>query len=226
MHTPLQKRKRRRPTRALLGFSLVEVMFVLAIFTLVLAMLAGFMVEMARGMKWATNKASTVRDVRSFTMRITNEAFDANAGIVYPGFALAERNDFTDRRASGLSGDCLVLVHKERFPTNGDPEHYTKIVAFFRLPNADGVGPVHRAEVDFDPPRDSTGTDFETFLASVFPDNPTGYPVVLELSRGLSNGSLFQNRGESSFLVNGEILHGTNNEEVTNTYNLTISPRG
>lgn len=223
---PAPAYRTKHPTRAASGFSLVEIVFVVAIFGLVSAMLAGFMVETGKGMLWATNKASTVRDVRSFTMRITGEAFDANTGIVYPGFALAQRDASTDRRNSGLSGDCLVLVHKERFPTNGDPEHYTRIVSYFRLPDADGVGPVYRAQVDFDPPRDPAGTDFESFMATVFPDNPTGFPVVLELSRGLSNGNLFQNRGESSFLVNGEILHGKNDDEVTNTYNLTISPRG
>lgn len=224
MHFPSHATK--HPTRASSGFSLVEVIFVVAIFGLVSTMLTGFMIETGRGMLWATNKASTVRDVRSFTMRITDEAFDANVGYVYPGFALAQRDSITDRRASGLSGDCLVLVHKERFPNNNDPEHYTKIVAFFRLPDDDGLGPVHRAEVEFDPPEDPAGTSFESIMADAFPDDPSGFPVVLELSRGLSDGNLFRNRGESSFLVNGEILHGNDGEEVTNTYNLTISPRG
>lgn len=201
-------------------------MFVMAIMSLLTIGLLAFMIDMARGMSWATNKARIVGDVRNFTTRITNEAFDANVGYVYRGFSLAQRNNAGDRRGSGLSGDCLVLIHKERFPTMTDPEHYSKIVVFFRLPDAAGVGPVYRAEVEFSPPVNPGSDDFETFMAKHFPNNPTGFPIVLELSRGLTDGSLFQNRGENSFLVNGEILHGNDNDEVTNTYNLTISPRG
>lgn len=220
MSTPHSKTSRFK------GFTLVEIMFVVGIMGLVSIGLYAFTIDMARGMVWSTNKAKIVKDVRSFTTRITNEAFDANVGYVYAGFSLAQRDAPEDRMESGFSGDCLVLVHKERFPTMEDPEHYSKIVVFFRLPDSGGVGPVHRAEIEFDPPRDPGSADFETFMAGHFPNDPTGFPVVLELSRGLSDGNLFQNRGSSSFLVNGEILHGKGREEVTNTYNLTISPRG
>lgn len=208
------------------GFSLVEIMFVVGIFSLVSIGLYVFTIDMARGMVWSVNKAKVVKDVRSFTSRITNEAFDANVGYVYQGFALAQRDSPGDRMESGFSGDCLVLVHKKRHPTMTDPYHYSKIVVFFRLADQGGLGPVHRAEVEFSLPKDPGGDDFETFMAKHFPGDPTGFPIVLELSRGLSDGSLFQNRGSSSFLVNGEILHGDGEQEVTNTYNLTISPRG
>jgi N-acetylneuraminic acid mutarotase len=67
---------------------------------------------------------------------------------------------------------------------------------------------------------------FEQFLAAQFPNFNTSGEVVLELSRGLANGNLFQNFGNNTFIVNGEILHGNTVKEVTNTYNLTISPRG
>jgi prepilin-type N-terminal cleavage/methylation domain-containing protein len=208
------------------GFTLVEIIFVLAIFGLVSVALMSFFIFTARGIVWATNKAEIVGDVRNFTARITDEALDANVGYVYKSFALAQRDAPSDRVESGLSGDCLVLVHTERYPTMEDPDHYSKIVVFFRLADEDGVGPVHRAEVEFSPPLEPGGLNFETFMANHFPDDPTDFPVVLQLSRGLTDGSLFQNRRDISFLVNGEIIHGKNREEVTNTYNLTISPRG
>jgi prepilin-type N-terminal cleavage/methylation domain-containing protein len=219
----------KKPTtsRNLKGFTLVEVIFVLAILGFVSIALTAFLLDTTRGLMWASNKALIVKDVRNFTARITREAFDANIGIVYEGFTLSQRNTAGDQKKSGQSGDCLVLVHKEPYPGFTDPEHYTELVVYFRLPDANGVGPVYRGQVEFPTPVEiDPSVSFEAFIAKHFPDDPTGFPVVLELSRGLTDGSLFQNRGENSFLINGEILHGNSTEEVTNTYNLTISPRG
>ncbi|TVP75496.1 MAG: type II secretion system protein [Puniceicoccaceae bacterium] len=207
------------------GFTLTEIMFVSAILGLVSIVLVGFIRQTGESMNWATNKTLVVRDVRNFTTRITNEAFAANIGVVYSGFALNERNEVGKRLESGQSGDCLVLVHRAPLPQLGDPMHYTKLVIYFRQPDSDGVSPVYRAEVEFTTPQPTASITLEALLASNFPTIPTNAPVVLELSRGLASGNLFHNLG-GSFLINGEILHGKKAREVTNTYNLTISTRG
>jgi len=212
------------------GFTLVEIMVVSAIFGLISIGLAAFMLDSTRGMFWASNKAKITNDVRNFTLRISKETLGARKGYVYNSFATADRDKLNDRRDSGQTGDCLVLVSYDPYPNIDDPLHYTKIVVFFRKPDANGLSPVFKAEQIFETPQridTSTGVDhFEAYVAKYFADDSGEYPVVLELSRGLADGNLFRNFGNNTFVVNGEILHGNKVKEVTNTYNLTISPRG
>jgi len=226
MKTSLQKSRS--------AFTLVEIMVVTAIFGLVSIGLTAFMLDSTRGMFWASNKALITKDVRNFTMRISQETLGARAGLVYSSFNKADRDDVGDRKQSGETGDCLVLVYYDPHPDLDDPLHYNRIVVFFRRPDAAGLSPVYRAETVFNPPKNIETligvlgeTDhFEELLTAEFPTDDGAYPTVLELSRGLANGQLFRNFGNGTFVVNGEILHGNKVKEVTNTYNLTISPRG
>lgn len=221
---------RRSNDTTLNGFTLPEIMIALTVFGLVTIGLVSFTLDSSRSLFWATNKSLITKDVRNFTMRLTNETLGARAAFVYPSFTTGDRNEKEDQRQTGESGDCLVLIYYDPYPDIDDDEHYTKIIVFFRRPESDGLSPVYRAEVEFDPPLEidtSGGTNhFETLLASHFPNDQGDFPVVLELSRGLANGRLFRNFGNATYVVNGEILHGNKVKEVTNTYNLTISPRG
>jgi hypothetical protein len=66
-------------------------------------------------------------------------------------------------------------------------------------------------------------------LADLLPDTGTAgsHDEVIELSNGLSDGKLFYNFYDRSIIVRGEILHdGAVAQQVTNTYNFTVSPRG
>ena len=213
-----------------LGFTLTEVIFASTILSIVSLGLANFTLASLNGIFWATNKSKISADVRLFTMRITKETLGANTGIVYKSFSYEDRDEYADRRQSGQSGDCLVLMSYDPYPNIDDPKHYTKLTFFFRRPDVNGVSPVYRAEKVFSTPQAIPSNEgvnhVEAFIAKHFPDNNAEYPVVLELSRGLADGKLFRDFGNNTFLVNGEILHGNTVKEVTNTYNLTISPRG
>ena len=212
------------------GFTLTEILFSLAIFSLVATGLAIFMVQSSESMFWATQKSIITNDVRNFTTRISNETLGANTGYVYKSFAPTDRNEFSDQQQSGETGDCLVLISYDPYPDPDDPKHYTKLVVFFRKPDQSGESPVYRVEKSFPTPVSINTTEgydhFETFLAKHFPDDSQTEDIVLELSRGLADGNLFRNFGNNTFIVKGEILHGNKVKEVTNTYNLTISPRG
>ncbi|MDQ8193360.1 prepilin-type N-terminal cleavage/methylation domain-containing protein [Coraliomargarita sp. SDUM461004] len=212
------------------GFTLTEIMFVSVILGFISIGLATFMFNSTQGMFWASNKARITNDVRNFTLRISKETLGARTGIVYKSFSTEDRDDLSDQKQSGETGDCLVLVYYDPYPDIDDPLHYTKLVVFFRKPDSDGLSPVYRAEKIFSSPQEidtSAGNNhFEDFLAHYFADDSDTHPVVLELSRGLADGKLFRNFGNNTFVVNGEILHGNEVKEVTNTYNLTISPRG
>lgn len=224
------KRNRQRSHAA--GFTLMEMLISLMIISLLATGLMVFMVDVARGIFWGTEKAEISEDVRSFTMRLAAEARSANAAIIYKSFATTDRNAGSDRRDDSQSGDCLVLVNTEPYPDADDPEHYTSAIIYFRRGAADddGVGPVYRLEWQASSPSDFVDTSTQTLeelLATIAPDDTGEYPVVIELSRGVANGRLFTNYKQGKVtVVNGEILHGNNVKEVTNTYNLSISPRG
>ncbi|CAA6692991.1 MULTISPECIES: prepilin-type N-terminal cleavage/methylation domain-containing protein [unclassified Lentimonas] len=216
--------------RHLSGFTLTEVVVAATILTLVLGALASFIVSSSKDLFWATNKSLISNDVRSFTTRISNETLGANHGYIYESFDRADRSSKSDQKESGLTGDCLVLVHMDPYPNEDDAKHYTKLVVYFRSPDESGESPVYRVEKSFATPQpintDNGSDHFEAFLATYFPNSDDTSDIVLELSRGLADGNLFRNFGNGTFIVNGEILHGNKVKEVTNTYNLTISPRG
>ena len=213
------------------GYTLIEVLVVMSVLSILLVGLGFFMVNTAEDMFWAVNKSKITKDVRHFTGRLRGEAFDANCGYVYDSFSLEDRGSASDVNQSGETGDCLVLISMQPYPYSADAKHYTKLVVYYRWPDDDGSGPVYRIEKSFDTPQPievNNGHDhFEDFLASQFAavDNSSA-EIVLELSRGLADGKLFRNFGNNTMVVNGEILHGNEVKEVTNTYNLTIATRG
>lgn len=213
------------------AFTLVEVLMVMSVLSVVMTGLGFFMVNASKDIFWATNKSLITNDVRHFTERLSKEALGANLGYVYQSFSPEHRGSAGDQQQSGETGDCLVLISLEPFPGFNDAKHYTQLVVYYRSPDEYGVGPVYRIEKSFAVPQPIMVNQgyhhFEEFLAENFPV-VTADPadIVLELSRGLADGNLFRNFGNNTFVVNGEILHGNQAKEVTNTYNLTISPRG
>jgi type II secretory pathway pseudopilin PulG len=221
---------RLKQKRRLSGFTLTEIIIAAAIVVLTLGALTSFMVSSTKDIFWATNKSIITNDVRSFTQRISNETLGANTGYVYKSFSASDRNSASDQKQSGQTGDCLVLIHIAPYPNIGDDKHYTKLVIYFRAPDENGESPVYRVEKTFDTPQpiktENGHNHFEKFLTIHFPRSGDTSNIVLELSRGLADGNLFRNFGNNTFIINGEILHGNNVKEVTNTYNLTISPRG
>ncbi|MEO0795914.1 MAG: prepilin-type N-terminal cleavage/methylation domain-containing protein [Verrucomicrobiota bacterium] len=214
------------------GFTLTEMMISVALVSLLSVGLLTFMLDVARGIFWGTEKTEISEDVREFTMRLAAEARSANSAIIYASFDPDDRNSGGDRRDDQQSGDCLVLINTEYYPDTSGTEHYTDIIVYFRTEDeeGDGAGPVHRFEWSASSVAnyyDSADYELEEVLALVAPDEDTSNPVVIELSRGVADGRLFTNYQQGMVtVINGEILHGNKVKEVTNTYNLSISPRG
>ncbi len=182
------------------------------------------MIDSSRSMSWSINKSLITNDFRQFTGNISKDALNASHAYLYP-----DLNSMTgsNRRLSGLSGDCLVLVSTEPWPTINDQRYYRKIVIYYRAAGGTPNRPVFKIERDFPdvPPTNPTTIDIETLLANQI-NSFTQPETVIELSRGLSGNQLFYRATEEAFLINGEIIHGNDEQRVTNTYNLTISTRG
>lgn len=186
-----------------------------------------------------TGKILVNKDIRKFTTEMTENATYANFFMIFPAYTSINRtvdvlinaNDpdqgFTtaivdNTVQDGASGDCLVLVYKDA----ADDRKIAKIVAYFRAPtnpaSATSTGPVRRMTLDITP---SSTLPVWQLIPEI--SNPSLYPEVIELSRGLANGKLFYNFYSRAIIVKGEILHrGSLVKQATNTYNFTVSPRG
>ena len=129
-----------------------------------------------------------------------------------------------------------MLVHVE-FPLpdedgNSLPPYYERIVAYYRSADTEGYSPVFRREAVF--PENAfltsaygeNGEDgFDSFLKEQF-SSFEDEEEILQLSKGLTNNQLFRVIGDHTIVINGEIIHGRNVQQITNTFNLTISTRG
>ena len=223
-----------RPTTTLTSkrtnraFTLVEIMFVIVILGIVGAGLTSLMIDSSRSMSWSINKSLITNDFRKFTGNMSRDALNASHAYLYPDLGSMTR---TNRRASGLSGDCLVLVSTEPWPTTNAQRYYRRIVIYYRAAGGTPNRPVFRIERDFSIattgtlPTNPTTIQIETLLADQL-NSFTQPETVLDLSRGLSGNQLFYRATNEAFLINGEIIHGNDEQRVTNTYNLTISTRG
>ena len=140
-------------------------------------------------------------------------------------FRTGDRDARSDRVGNNQNGDCLVLLYTT-YPNMDDEWHLTDIVvcAVNRMGG--------KALIDSIMPSPPTATlpkvpSVRLYHQYSFHSEYRPHPAVVELSQGLADGQLFQSQKTSGLiLVNAELIHGVNATEVTNTYNLTLAPRG
>lgn len=213
------------------GFTLIEIMMTMTVSSFITLGLTSFSTILAKDFYWSANKSQITTDVRLFTAELSKEVRSSNAAYIYTSFNSGDRDAIQDRAGNNESGDCLMLVYSTPYPNVDDDRHVTDLVLYYRQPDASGQGSVHRFRHSFSTENYIEESLFnpsytiETVLSDL---NTSGtHPQVVELSQGLANGKLFKNQQQGSLiLVNGEIIHGKNSTEVTNTYNLTLAPRG
>jgi prepilin-type N-terminal cleavage/methylation domain-containing protein len=228
----------RHPARSS-AFTLVEILVAITLLGLVSTGLLRIMIQTLNTYSYDTGKILVNKDIRAFTTEMTENATYANYFMIFPSYTSISRTDDTLKNPDdpeegfvnaiidntvhdGQSGDCLALVFK-------DPANDTKIeriIVYFRAPtnpsDPTSTGPVRRLIHE-------VSDDASSSVWKNIPEitNPSAYPEVVELSRGLANGKLFYNFYSRSIIVKGEILHrGSQTKQATNTYNFTVSPRG
>ncbi|MCC5807963.1 MAG: prepilin-type N-terminal cleavage/methylation domain-containing protein [Opitutales bacterium] len=230
-----RRQPHRRPAKRD-GFTLVELMFAIALSALVLTAFHQLVLGTGRSLFDSTNKLLIAKDVRAFTNEISRSGRSARDFRIYTSL-----DDLTEQQ-SGYSGDVLALVWaepesiEEAVPGQAQRFFITHIIIYARAPDPGQTeGPVWRYERTYELPNTAqgiAGTDskkhpggvralVEDILAS------GERRRVLQLSRGLVDERLFfYSRLGESVVVNGEIYHGNDHRRMTNTYNFTISPRG
>lgn len=225
MKTRTHQHKRR-------GYTLVEILITMGVLGFLFAGLMPFFIQSSTSFFITEQKLKVNNDIRKFTSEMADHAREANHYIIYPSFAATDRDGEADRRRDGQSGDLMVLVFYDT-PTGTAPlitRPIRRIVGYYRAsanfadPTAEG--PVRKFDSEVDTwgiTLPSTGS-----IESLLPIAATvgSFRQVVELSRGLANQRLFYNFHNRSIMVKGEILHGNAIEQVSNTYNFTVSPRG
>lgn len=221
------------------GFTLAEVVVTLFVLGFVLIGIGQMMLDMTRTSFITAEKLDINADVREFTLEMAENARAANHFLVYRSFQAGDRDDPADRLRDGRSGDFLLLIYKQPWPSLNSPDHVTQLVGYFREAdpsNPDSEGPVKRFVMRFHEPGGPgfpgskgpyvslSDTDVEELIGGL--GYGGNYKTVVQLSRGLSDGQLFYNYKERSIIVKAEIIHGNEAKWITDTYNYTVSPRG
>lgn len=223
------------------GFTLVEMVVVLAIMGLAMTGIAKLLVDLAESSFITAEKLEINADIRQFTLEMADNARAANAVLIYKSFKPVDRNEEVDQLRMGNSGDFMLLVFKQPYPTFRDDDHITRLVGYFREAdpnNPNSEGPVRRFDLNYHNP--SLGTT-PPGSAGPYPNarlNPvenlishlsfsgSNYATVVQLSRGLANGQLFFNYLDDAVMIKAEIIHGNVAKRITDTYNYTVSPKG
>jgi hypothetical protein len=91
---------------------------------------------------------------------------------------------------------------------------------------ATGTIPANCYLESIDVPSGGTTVTLESLLPGSSNTTINATPIVIQFAQGLANGRLFYNYWGTSVMVNGAIAYGNNYQNVSDTYNFTISPRG
>lgn len=219
--------------RPLAGYTLPEILIVMAIATVVVAGVLTFFIQNLSTQRMTSGKLLLNRDIRKLTSDISKEARDAAFYRIYPSFSIRfdDTNgngvhdegefDLPDGLTAGRSGDYLVLYFLDptgALETGTTRRRVVRTVGYYRASedpsNPTGAGPV----------RKHVSTTNPTSLPAL--SQAADFPEVVEMSRGLSDGRLFFNFG-GSVVIRGELEHpGSLIRKATNTYNFTVAPRG
>jgi prepilin-type N-terminal cleavage/methylation domain-containing protein len=221
------------------GFTLVEIMVAMSVLVMIMAVLLRTFIQALNTYTYDTAKILINHDIRRFTAEMTENATYANYFRIFPSYNNLNRtvdtlvnpsdpdqgytNALTDTSvADGGTGDCLVLAYKDL----NDDTKVSRIICYFRSPDSSGVGPVRKFDLPITP---SSSLPIWQLIPEI--NDPSIYPVVVELSRDIANQQLFYNFQDRAIIVNGQIVQrgGALNSihfNATNTYNFTVSPRG
>jgi len=207
------------------GFTLVEIMVSATVSALLTVAVFSFYLTNYK-IGFVNQERNRINaNMRNLTASLVQDGRQSNYFVLYQSTGLEQRDEPTDQRLDGQSGDFLVFVNtSEDTVTTLQSSRIERVVAYYRVEAeavSDGLSPVRRFERNYSPP---SSLSIEELLPTelVLADADE----VIELSRGLADGRLFYNFWGRSVMVNGQIFHGNKAKRVTETYNFTISPRG
>lgn len=215
------------------GFTLVEILFAMAIFMLVVAGVMPMYVQSSKTIMTADSKLDVNGNVRKVTDEMIQNARQADAFVLYDSYKGAWIDgDFVDFRNSayvgmgrlrdGETGRFLVLLYydDDPYPNDSKPPPLKQMVGLYLdAAESESSGPMRIFVKDtFDDDKSME----ENIPAASFMGS---HDAILPLMTGLMEGDVFYNFGGKSVMVNGKISHANGAIKETNTYNFTITPR-
>jgi len=217
--------------KAAAGLTLVEIMIAVVVLGMALMMALGFFTESVKATFVSEQKNLINQDIRRLTSELSRVGRQANYVVLYNSFRTQDRNNVSDRKLNGNSGDFLVFIFQD-VPDISNPIYapraISRIVGYYRSPenpsDPESMGPVRKFDISIPTPQNiSNPPQLESLLPAESTQN--SHNVVLALSQGLADNRLFYNLGNGTIMVNGKIVHGVEAKRVTDTYNFTISTR-
>lgn len=207
------------------AFTLTEIMISTTVLAVMMSIFMGLYLDMNKVAFTSDAKNLINRDIRNITLQWSRMARESSYFVLYSSWDTDARDAPADRLAEGKSGDFVVFVTLDPISSDAVTTGRTieSIVGYYR----DAIDPNKAAPVrSFR--KKLTTNDKSLTLEKILPvqSSSTNHDQVIELSEGLADGRLFYNLWNTSVMVNGRILHGNAAKWITDTYNLTISPRG
>lgn len=234
----METMKRQRLWARSRGFTLVEIMVTMALFTIIMASFYALTLAISNLILDSEGKLQINADIRSFTNDMSRVGRGATQFYIHDKWETGGSLTISNVAADGQSGDVLLLAftHIDRSVisdlVNNSNTFISRIVGYARIPDAqNNEGPVYRFELTPPTPNGWAVQDHtvHSLVNGAISDRTVQLREVIELSRGRADGKLFRRYGNHRFIVNGEIIHGQNprrEHRVSNTYNFTVSIRG
>ncbi len=218
------------------GYSLIEVLFAMAIFMLVMAGLLPYFIQSSTTLFKADAKLDANKTVRDISDYMINEARESNHFILYDSFKGSWKNgtfvDFrnssnhgTGRLRDGESGKFLVLIYYgvDPYPADTTPAPIDRVIGLYLAVEEDNnQGAVKYFDIDV--PVANQQDAIEDLIPAA--NTESNHDILVDEMIGLLDGDIFYNFKDRAILMNGQIVHGNDYKQITDTYNFTIAPRG
>ena len=212
------------------GFTLVEILIAMSLSVAALGFGSWFLVEMGRAAFLANEKLDINDDVRDLTNELIDMGRGADLFYLYSEYssevyAADEEGNYGGKRlGDGQTGDFLLLVYEDSSTTSRSGYPITKLVGIYRDPTEDSTeAPVKMFVVDSVSSSDEYKKPEQLIPGVLTIGNDE---VIVELAEGRADGNLFYNFKDTSVMLNAKIIHGNDAKQITDTYNMTIKPRG
>jgi prepilin-type N-terminal cleavage/methylation domain-containing protein len=215
------------------GFTIVEILFAMTVFLLVLAGALPMYVQSSKSIYIADSKLDVNNEIRKLNNHIIGEAREADAFILYDNFDKTWIDgslvDFRNsscagkgRLRDGEKGKFLLLLFfgVDDKPYDSIPAPVDHMIGMYLdTDGSETVGPLKIFTKD--------NIDDKITLEENIPlfSSRSDHEILIEEMTGLMDGDVFYNFGGRSVMINGKIARKNGAIKGTNTYNFTITPR-
>jgi prepilin-type N-terminal cleavage/methylation domain-containing protein len=204
------------------GFTLVEMMFVVFIFVLVLAMSISFFVEIFR-MNYKSEVQMTLStQLREITDEFLIDGRSAQSIIIYQDFDLSYITEEL-RKEEGESGKFVVLVESDRSSVDFK---FSKLTGYYQASDLiDGQSVYNLYKFELTVPTDDQEKTLEEILELHFNELNSSV-LIVDISPTLGDDLFTNISNTKSIQFSGELTRGRGENSEVQIVDLSITARG